>query len=290
MPMQELESKLKRQIEILGVILSQNYYALKTEALAEMFGVEGLTIKRDMQELRSAGIDIHSEKRRGVCVGKIIDTKKLKEYVGYFSALCNAGSMPSRATSLLLKKLSEKGLANMVMLQLCIEKQKWAVIDYEKESEDLEFHRRIAPMLIFESGNYWRVLAKSDGMLKQFHLNKILEVRQTEESFIPLPKSEIDDIFRYSWRSWVGPQKIEIMLEFDKRLADDFRLKQIMDYEKFEEVSAEKVIYSTIVNSLEEISRWIVSQGRGMKVISPPELKERVLEIARETLDNYNRP
>jgi len=287
MPMQELESKLKRQIEILGVILSQNYYALKTEDLAEMFGVEGLTIKRDMQELRSAGIDIHSEKRRGVCVGKIIDTKKLKEYVGYFSALCNAGSMPSRATSLLLKKLSEKGLANMVMLQLCIEKQKWAVIDYEKESEDLEFHRRIAPMLMFESGNYWRVLAKSDGMLKQFHLNKILEVRQTEESFIPLPKSEIDDIFRYSWRSWVGPQKIEIMLEFDKRLADDFRLKQIMDYEKFEEVSEDKVVYSTIVNSLEEISRWIASQGKGMRVLAPEDLKARVLVIARETLDNY---
>lgn len=286
--MQELESKLKRQIEILGVILSQNYYKLKTEDLADMFGVEGLTIKRDMQELRSAGIDIHSEKRRGVCVGNVIDNVKLKEYVGYFSALCNAGSMPSRATSLLLKKLAEKGLANMVMLQLCIDKNKWAVIDYEKESEDLEFHRRIAPLLIFESANYWRVLAKSDGRLKQFHLNKILEVRETEETFTPIPKDEIDDLFRYSWRSWVGPEKIEVKIELDKRLADDFRLKQIMDYEKFEEVSEEKVVYSTIVNSLEEISRWIVSQGKGMRVLAPDELKVRVLEIAKETLANYD--
>jgi predicted DNA-binding transcriptional regulator YafY len=285
--MQELESKLKRQIEILGIILSQNYYSLKTEDLAEMFGVEGLTIRRDMQELRSAGIDIHSEKRRGVCVGKLIDEIKLREFIGYFHALCYAGSLPSRATSLLLKKLAEKGLANMVMLQLCIERNRWAVIDYEKESEDLEFHRKIAPMLIFESGNYWRVLAKSDGMLKQFHLNKILEVRQMEESFIPMPKAEIDDIFRYSWRSWVGPEKIEVSIELDKRLADDFRLKQIMDYEKFEEVSADKVVYSTIVNTLEEISRWIASQGSGMKVIAPDELKTRVLEIARETLGNY---
>lgn len=286
--MQELQSKLKRQIEILGVILSQNYHSPKTFDLADMFGVEELTIKRDLKELRSSGIDIHSEKRRGVCVSRIIDNVKLKEFVDNYHSLCYAGSLPVRATSLLLKKLGEKGLANMITLQLCIERNNIAIIDYEKESEDLEFRRRIGPMLLFESDNYWRVLAKSDGVLKQFHLNKIIEVRKTEEKFVPLSQDEISSIFRYSWRSWLGTEKIEVKLELDKNLAEELRLKKIMDYEKFENGENGKVVYSTIVNSLEEISRWIASQGRGMKVLEPVLLREKVIELARETLGNYD--
>ena len=286
--LQELQTKLKRQIEILGVILSQNFRSLKTFDLAEMFGVEELTIKRDLKELRSAGIDIHSEKRRGVSVCRKIDDITLKEFIGYYHALCYAGSLPVRATSLLLKKLDEKGLANMITLQLCIDRNKVAVIDYEKESGGIDFRRRISPMFIFESMNYWRVLAKSDGLIKQFHINKIVEVRQTDESFTPLSKQEVDDIFRYSWRSWLGTEKIPVKLEIDHTLADELRLKQLMDYEKFEEGAGGKVIYSTIVNSLEEISRWIASQGKGMKVLEPAELKERVIDVAKQTLGNYD--
>jgi predicted DNA-binding transcriptional regulator YafY len=286
--MQELQTKLKRQIEILGVILSQNYRSLKTFDLAEMFGVEELTIKRDLKELRSAGIDIHSEKRRGVSVSRKIDDITLKEFIGYYHALCYAGSLPVRATSLLLRKLDEKGLANIITLQLCIEHNRVALIDYEKESGGIDFRRRISPMFIFESMNYWRVLAKSDGIIKQFHLNKIVEVRQADETFKPLSRLEIDDIFRYSWRSWLGTEKIAVKLELDRNLADEFRLKQLMDYEKFEEAGGGKYIYSTIVNSLEEISRWVASQGKGMRVLEPDDLKERVIEIAKQTLGNYD--
>jgi len=253
-----------------------------------MFNVEALTIKRDLKELRSAGIDIHSEKRRGVSVSRKIDDLTLKEFIGYYHALCYAGSLPVRATSLLLKRLDEKGLANLITLQLSIEHNHVAIIDYEKDSEGIEFGRRIAPMFIFESLNYWRVLAKSDGVIKQFHLNKIVEVRQTGEAFNPLSKNEIDDIFRYSWRSWLGPDKIAVKLEIDHDLADEFRLKQLMDYETYEESESGKVIYSTIVNSLEEISRWISSQGRGIKVLEPSELRKRVIEIAKETIRNYD--
>jgi len=285
---QELQTKLKRQIEILGVILSQNFRSLKTFDLAEMFGVEELTIKRDLKELRSAGIDIHSEKRRGVTVSRKIDDFTLKEFIGYYHALCYAGSLPVRATSLLLKKLDEKGLANLITLQLCIERNLVAIIDYEKESEGIEFGRKIAPVFIFESMNYWRVLAKSGGLIKQFHLNKIVEVRQTSEKFSPLSKKEINDIFRYSWRSWLGTEKIEVKLEIEHSLADELRLKQLMDFENFEDAGNGKVIYSTIVNSLEEISRWISSQGKGMKVLEPDSLKQKVIEIANETLSNYD--
>ena len=55
--MQDARSKFKRQLEIVGLILSQNYPGvLKPADLAYIFNVEELTIMRDLQQLRSFGI------------------------------------------------------------------------------------------------------------------------------------------------------------------------------------------------------------------------------------------
>lgn len=59
----DFQTKFKRQIEILGLCLSEEIVKpLRTFDLADYFKVEELTIKRDLQDLRSYGIDIHSDK------------------------------------------------------------------------------------------------------------------------------------------------------------------------------------------------------------------------------------
>ena len=61
----DFQSKFKRQIEILGLCLSEETKKpIITFDLAEYFQVEELTIKRDLQDLRSYGIDIHSHKEQ----------------------------------------------------------------------------------------------------------------------------------------------------------------------------------------------------------------------------------
>src|SRR5437870_7582734 len=121
--MQDLKNKLKRQIEILGIILSQNYGpVLKTFDLAEMFEVEELTIKRDLQELRAWGIPIHSEKRYGVSIYGVLNERKLRELIQQYSAITSAESVVEKSTSLLVKRLGEKALANIITLQMCIER------------------------------------------------------------------------------------------------------------------------------------------------------------------------
>lgn len=286
--MQDLKSKLKRQIEILGIIISQNYgHLIKTFDLADLFGVEELTIKRDLQDLRAAGIDIHSEKKRGVTISGILNEKKLRELIQQYYALTSADSIIEKSTSLLVKRLGEKALANLVTLQLCIEKHVAAKIDYEKESDELEFGRLICPVLIFERDNYWRVLAVDKDRLKQFHLNKIVEIRETERSFKPLSDEKIEDVFRHSWRSWLGDNKYRIKLLFSKDWSERIMPKQLMDDETFTGNTDGTVTYETTVNSLEEIAGWICSRGEGVTVLEPVELKNKVVELARGVLRNY---
>jgi len=47
------------------------------------------------------------------------------------------------------------------------------------------------------------------------------------------------------------------------------------------------LILEATVNSLREITSWIVSRGKGIVVIEPEELKKNVISIAKGALGNY---
>ncbi len=60
-----------------------------------------------------------------------------------------------------------------------------------------------------------------------------------------------------------------------------------MESQIIEEYEDGTMDLSITVNSLSEIASWIVSRGEGVIVIEPPELKEKVIELAKGTLGNY---
>ncbi|HMQ78765.1 MAG TPA: WYL domain-containing protein [Ignavibacteria bacterium] len=286
--MQDIRSKFKRQLEIVGLILSQNYSGiLRSADLSYIFEVEELTIMRDLQQLRSIGIDIHSTKKEGVCINKKLPEPKLLELISQYSSLSQSPAFADKSTKLLVSRLGEKSLANFVILQMAAEKNLVAAIDYEKDNGMLDFGREICPVLVFQIDNYWRVLTCSDGKFKQFHLNKILEARHTERSFSKIPDSILEDVFRFSWKSWVGTDKIDIKLLFSTVWKERILPKQLMTSETFTESADGNFIYETTVNSIDELASWIVSRGSGVKVIEPDELKTRVITLAKETLANY---
>lgn len=286
--MQDIRSKFKRQLEIVGLILSQNYPGiLRSADLAFIFEVEELTIMRDLQQLRSIGIDIHSTKKEGVCINKKLPEQKLLELIQQYSSLSQSPAFADKSTKLLVNRLGEKSLANFVVLQMAAEKSRVAVIDYEKDNGMLDFGREICPVLVFQSDNYWRVLTCSEGRFKQFHLNKILEARHTERKFPEVPDSILEDVFRFSWKSWVGTDKINIKLLFSTLWKERILPKQLMTHETFTDSGKGNFVYETTVNSLDEVASWIVSRGKGVKVIEPEELKTKVLTLANEALSNY---
>ena len=285
----DLKSKFKRQIEILGICLSRKYDGeLNTFDLAEMFGVEELTVKRDLRELRENGIDIHSVKGKGLGLFSKVTESKLRELIKQYSALNTSDTFVDKSTNLFVTKLKEKSLANMVILQMCIDNKKTALIDYEKESEEMEHGQEISPLLIFQTDNYWRVLTLHKGKIKQYILNKIIDVRESNKHFIPIPKEKIEDVFKYSFRSWLGEETFKIKLQFSPTWSDRIKPKQLLDSETFTENPDGSVIYEATVNSLDEIAGWVATRGEGVIVLEPAELKERVIEIAKGILKNYN--
>ena len=286
--MQDLRFKLKRQLEILGIILSQNYPGIIRSAdLAYMFEVEELTIMRDLQQLRASGIDVHSTKKHGVCINKRLPDEKLLELIQQYSSLYTSAPFADKSTNLLVNRLGEKSLANFVILQIACEKNNTVTIDYEKDNGMLDFGREINPLMIFQRENYWRVLTFSGGTFKQFHMNKLLEVRPTNKHFEKIDEEVLEEVFKFSWKSWVGNEKHEIKLSFSKIWKERIKPKQLMANETFHEIEDGSFLYETTVNSLDELASWIVSRGKGVKVIMPEELKLKVIALANESLENY---
>ncbi len=284
--MLDIQTKVKRQIELLGMAI-HNTDRLQILDFSAIFNRDLPTLKRDMQELRSLGITIHSERMRGICVGSKLEPRLLRELILQYLGICNSASGIDKATTLLVKKHRERALRKVVLLQRCIDQSRVAIIDYQKDEGPVEKQREICPLMIFSSEGQWRVLAMNEGRLKQYLLNKMLEVQRGEKKFKRVPQEEIDDMFRYSFRSWIGPEKHLVKIRLNETWAKRVRPRQMMETEVLTEEGDGSVVFETTVNSLEEVASWVVSRGEGVKVLEPERLKEMVVCLARGALGNY---
>ena len=284
--MLEVQTKVKRQIEMLGLAI-MNTEGLKDADFAVIFGRDIPTIKRDMQELRSLGIPIHSEKRRGVCLDGKMDARLIRELVLQYIGICNSTSGFDKATTLLVKKQRQQALSIVVTLQRCIESNTIALVDYQKDEHEIERGRELHPLIIFSSEGYWRVLAVNDGRIKQYLLDKILDIRASTRRFKKVPQEQIDEMFRYSFRSWVGAEKHMIRIHLSSVWAGRLKPRQMMETQVITENEDGSIVFEATVNSLQEVASWAVSRGSGVAILEPAELREMVVRIAQGALANY---
>ena len=284
--MMSLQTNVKRKIELLGMAIL-NEARFKDSDFAVIFGRDIPTIKRDMQELRSEGIDIHSQKKTGIILGSRVDARTLKSLIAQYTGICSAGAGMDKATTLLVKKHRETALHVIVTLQRCIEGTIAALIDYEKEAGEIERAREIWPLALFSSEGYWRVLAVNEGRIKQYHLIKMVSVKSTGRRFRRIAQEDIDAMFRHSFRSWVGTETHQIKIRLERTWAERLKPQQLMESQVINENPDGSVIFEATVNSLDEVAGWVVAHGKGVIVLEPSELKRKVMAIARGALMNY---
>lgn len=285
--MLDFQSKFKRQIEILGLCLSREIKKpLKTFDLAGLFNVEELTIKRDLLYLRSYGIDIHSYKKDGVKINGTLTKKKVADLIFHYCSLNHDNQSFDRTTSLVVEKLGENALANMVLLQMCIDNSEAALIDYNKTGDKVQKNKEVEPLFIFHGEGTWRVVVHSGGIIRQLLFDKILSVKLTGKRFEKID-CDITGLFRYSWKSWFGTEKFKVKLLISRNWAEKIMPRMLAADQVIEKNKDGSIIFQCTVNSLNEIAGWIVSRGEGIKVLEPDELKDLVIEIAEGVMSNY---
>ncbi len=284
--MKDLKIKIKRQTEILGLVLDHpGQYQIYD--LEEMFGVNDLTIKRDLHELRSLGIDIHSEGKKGVNIVSKISDEILKAIIPQYIGIAVNQSSYDQATNLFISKLGPKSISTLTQLQMCIDQNFQVKILYQKPEEKIVEERILDPYCIFQGDKHWRLLANHNDSVKQFLLNNIKTIERLEKKFRPISQKQIDEIFSTSFKCWLGNERYTVKLKFLPPWPDRMKPRQLMEFQKVTDEPDGSIIYETVVNSLNEIASWIVSRGEGVVVLEPESLKSLVLRTAYGVLKNY---
>lgn len=279
--------KVKRQIEILGLCLHNPLeYALDVPFLAVFFDVEEITIKRDLRELRAMGLQIHSAGRRGIFVQNFENILKLKEYLLLYVGLCYSKNIFDRSTSLLIDKKKNLALAEVVTLQICVDKCLKAKIEYQSHEKTYE-EREIYPILVFHSEGSWRVLSQEGDPVKQFHIDKIRNVRITNETFSRMPVLKFEQLFKHSFGSWIGVERYEIKIQFSSVWGKRLKDRHFASNQEFIEQQDGTFIFTATVNNLNEVASWILGKGEGCIVLKPEELRTKVINLANKCLSNY---
>jgi predicted DNA-binding transcriptional regulator YafY len=284
--MSEYIKKLKRQIEIVGKALSSKEQFTIVD-LAVEHNVEELTIKRDLAELRSRGIDIHSLKKEGIKILQPLNKDLLKEFILEFISFSYSEDYPDKSTMVLIQKLGEKALLFIVQLQKAIEQNLITIIDYQSTVNSIKKDIYIQPLKIFQSQGEWRLLAVNQNLIKQYIISKIIDVKLSSEKFKPFPKERIDSLFTSSLKSWIGADQYEIKIHFAKDWAEIIKSKTYLLNQKITDNNDGSIIFEGVVNSLDEAATWIASFGKGVKVLKPEELKNKVIRLAKDVLSNY---
>jgi predicted DNA-binding transcriptional regulator YafY len=216
-----------------------------------------------------------------------VETRRIKQMIIQYVGLSNADTAVDRATSLLVRGHGAAALVNVVRLQQCIEHRKVARIHYQKQPDEPAKDYDIQPYTLFQSESTWRILAGHEGIAKQYLLTKIRSVSPTDRSFRGIERELIEEMFRTSFRSWLGPEQHRILLLLSPEWAARLRPMQLVETQQLRELKDGSAELEATVSSLDEVAAWVVGRGAGVTVLEPGRLKEKVLALARGALQNY---
>jgi predicted DNA-binding transcriptional regulator YafY len=122
--------------------------------------------------------------------------------------------------------------------------------------------------------------------LRTFRIDRIVEIEQTENSFIPRQGVNPAQYFKDSWGVY-GGEPIDVVLRFTGQAA---RVVSMGKHHPNEEIEIQKdnsVLYKVRVSGIEEISHWIMGFGGEAEVLEPPALIEKIKSAADAIRKNY---
>ena len=299
--------KIERMIGILSVLLQKE--KITAPELAKMFEVSRRTINRDVEALCKAGIPISTSQgvgggisiMEGYGMDKTILTSKDMQMI-----LAGLRSLDSISGSSYYRQLMEKiknGSSNFIsgrdsilidlsswykdalapkiqLIQDAIEERKMLSFNYYAPKG--ESKRVIEPYYLVFKWSSWYVWGwctqKQDFRL--FKLNRMDCLFKTNEAFIaknaPLPDLSAEKIF---------PFEIHVKAIFQKE--EKWRLVEEFGINCFTENTDGTLLFSAGYTDMENLIHWLLTFGAHVQVLEPKEVKERLIQIAQNMLEQY---
>jgi len=284
--MSDLRIKIKRQIEILALVMAEPRKYIVPD-LQFVFDCNEITIKRDLSELRSRGINIHSIPKKGLISEGNIPDKLLAELLNEYILLSNLESTQKLASASLVDIKKENSLLFIVIIQRAIERARCLSVVYKKSKYSESENKIIDPIFLFEREGYLRLIANENGKRKQFVLEKFISVKELDKTFPKPDISKLMKAFDESFGAWIAEGTIPIKLKFSKKWLSSGKIPHLMKEQQIEEQNDGSLIVSFTISYLEDLARWVVARGGEVIALEPNELRNKVIELSKQVFQKH---
>lgn len=159
--------------------------------------------------------------------------------------------------------------------------------DYVLYRRDCEIiHKQVAPYFLKESNQRWYLLAKDEGTLKSFGIDRIRDLQHIDRKFVRDESIDVDALFRDCYGIWNDPQMpiedIELCYDaldgrFIKSVPLHHSQRILVDNDNEFRISLRLRITNDFVMEL-------LSRSRSLTVIHPHSLRERIRKVYEEAL------
>jgi len=162
-------------------------------------------------------------------------------------------------------------------------------ITYFTYSRDEVSQRLVDPYSVIFRGNSWYAICycHTRNDIRTFRLNRISEIEATGDSFDYPEDFSIGEYVENSWAVFQG-KETEVVIRFSKKLApliEEHRWRPDQEIVKHKNGT---ITFRTKVRGTLEIRRWVMSWGRGARVIEPESLRKEIASHSKALLDAHS--
>jgi len=318
-------TRIHRLFKVITLIQGRNDWTPKT--LAEECGVDERTIFRDLNELEGVGVPIHFDSATNgyridgdfflpplqLATDEALALALLCEHIGeqqQIAYLQPAWRALSKIQNQLPASVREEieALGRNILIRtaqavppdesadvfdrmtFAISQRKALICRYESidgtaASELFDFE----PYTLLFSVRAWYAIGYHSGResIRCLKLNRFTRVSRSERTYTVPDDFSLEGYLGNAWRMIRGEEDHEVVLEFTPSFAQtvsDTRWHHTQQVEFRNDGSA---VFRCRVSGLDEIVWWVLSHGPYCRVVKPPQLQARVLELAKKTAALY---
>lgn len=179
-------------------------------------------------------------------------------------------------------------------LAAAIDRRCRIVIDYWTASRQEETRRAVDPYHLASIQSEWYLIGHCHfrNAIRSFAPSRIRRWEMTDSTFEIPADFRIEEYLRDSFGAILGaPGELhQVVIRFQGLAVRYVSERTWHRSQTIETNDNGDLVVSLRVSHLREVERWVLSWGADAEVLEPPELRDRVAAIARETAAQYLRP
>lgn len=311
------------------ILLMRSGRKLGADALARQLNVSRRTVFRDLDMLSKAGVPYRFDARRGayaisdtfflpplnlelpealallMVLRKFVTRQTVPVQADATRAAAKIeAALPSAmvehcgsvldAVEIRWPALSEAGSLDKVFvtLQQAIAAKRKVQLRYDSSFERAEIETMLHPYRLAFVGRAWYVMGYSElhQAVRTFKLDRVVLARPADEHYRLDKRFDLDAYLGNAWQIIPEGQSYHVELVFAPMVAGNVDEVLWHRTQKTQRLADGSLVFEVDVDGLREISWWVLGYGDQVEVKAPPELRSRILGLARRTAALYQDP